>query len=115
MIWRGEAIFEHGVLRPLTQLDLIEGQRVQIAVSDKTSLAVTDTTSLNENACSRRAEQEWFGAHGADYLGEWLALQGNQMISHGADLLAVRDEARAKGVQHPLFVRVPEDFGQPTF
>ena len=111
MVWQGEAVFEHGVLRPLEPLALAEQQHVQIVIRDAEP---PDATPPEEEAGLRRAEREWFRAHGAEYRGEWLALQGDGMISHGEDLRTVRNEARAKGVQHPLLVHVPEDFGQPS-
>ena len=50
----------------------------------------------------------------ARYIGECLALDGERLISHGATLNEVDAEARARGVEEPLFYHVPEDWGQPS-
>lgn len=64
--------------------------------------------------CARQAEQEWLIAHGHEYRGQCVALEGNALLSHGLRARAVRDEARQKGVPRPLFVCVPRDPGQPS-
>ena len=57
----------------------------------------------------RHEEMEWLSSHGMEYAGQWVALQGNELISSGIGAREVRDEARAKGVIQPLVVRVPEE------
>jgi len=100
-----EAVFERGVLRPLEPLSLLEKQHVLLTITD-----VPATESIG----SRQAEQEWLNVHALEYAGQWVALQDSVLLSHGSRARAVRDEARRKGVQHPLLVRVPKDFGQPS-
>lgn len=100
-----EAVFEQGVLRPLEPLSLPEQQHVMVTITD---------VPVVEQVSSWQAEQEWLSAHGAEYIGEWLALQGNVLLSHGPKAREVRDEARRKGVELPLMFQVPEDFGMPS-
>ncbi len=104
MVQRLEAVYENGVLRPLAPLNLRESERVQLAVS---------TPSKPEPELkpyqTRHEEMEWLRVHGAEYAGQWLALQGSELVSHGMDGKAVIAEARAKGVEHPLMVRPPLD------
>ena len=100
-----EAVFEGGVLRPLEPLSLKENQRVLLTVMDAPSLA-------GESA--RKAGLEWLNQHEHLYLGQWVALHGSTLLSHGSDARAVRDEARQKGVMHPLLVHVPKEIGLPS-
>src|SRR5258708_33487958 len=100
-----EAVFEHGVLRPLEPLSLAEQQHVLVTITD---------IPVKQTVVSRQAEQEWLSAHGHEYLGQWVALQGDVLLSHGPSARAVRDEARRKGIQRPLVVRVPKELGQPS-
>src|SRR5205823_11261029 len=44
----------------------------------------------------------WINEHGDEYPGEWLALDGDQLLAHGTDLAEVAAEARAAGIQFPL-------------
>jgi predicted DNA-binding antitoxin AbrB/MazE fold protein len=105
MVLQLEVVFEHGILRPLEPLSLPEQHRVFLTITDA-PLAKVDS--------GRREEQEWLLAHGADYRGQWLALQNDKLISHGQNARDVRDEARRKGVPQPLLVHVTEDFDKPS-
>jgi predicted DNA-binding antitoxin AbrB/MazE fold protein len=104
MVQHLEAVFEQGVLRPLRPLALEEQQHVLLTVTDIQSAPATDV-SVDP---SRAKEQEWIREHGSEYPGEWVALQGSELISHGPKLRTARDEARAKGIQHPLMVHLPD-------
>jgi predicted DNA-binding antitoxin AbrB/MazE fold protein len=105
MVRQLEAVFEQGVLRPVEPLSLPEKQHVLITITD---------VPVNVEDMHRKDEQEWLVAHGHEYIGQWVALQGNVLLSHGPKARAVRDEARRKGIERPLLVRVPEDFGLPS-
>jgi hypothetical protein len=59
-------------------------------------------------------EQEWLRAHGQEYSGQWVALNGEELLSHGSDARSVRDEARAKGVQTPLMVHIQDELNLPS-
>lgn len=100
-----EAVFEKGVLRPLEPLSLPERQRVLVTITD---------VPPTEKASARKDEQEWLGAHGHEYRGQWVALEGNVLLSHGPKARVVRDEARQMGVPRPLLVRVPQDMELPS-
>ena len=62
----------------------------------------------------RMPEKEWLAAHGQEYSGQWVALNGDELLSHGSDARGVRDEARAKGVQTPLMVHIPDEPKLPS-
>ncbi|HWE51906.1 MAG TPA: antitoxin AF2212-like protein [Bryobacteraceae bacterium] len=105
MVRELEAVFENGLLRPLEPLSLVEKQHVHVTITDFTS---------PERICNRKTEQAWLAAHWQEYSGQWVALDGDVLLSHGLDARAVRDDARRKGVHRPLLVRVPEEFDQPS-
>jgi len=100
-----EAIFEDGLLRPLEPLSLRNQQHVL--------LIITDVPAPGANS-GRVPEQEWLRAHGQEYSGQWVALNGEELISHGSDARGVRDEARAKGVETPLMVHLPDEPDLPS-
>ena len=54
----------------------------------------------------RKREQEWLLQHGREYAGQWLALNGDYLLSHGADGRLVLSEARRASVAVPFVVRV---------
>jgi|SRR5581483_4273880 len=55
----------------------------------------------------RTKEYEWLDQHRYEYIGEWLALEGDQLVAHGPVAKEVFAEARRKGFQ-PLFVYVDD-------
>jgi Family of unknown function (DUF5678) len=46
---------------------------------------------------------------GDEYLGQWVALDGDRLISHGPDAKKVYEEARATGVHAPFLKRIVKD------
>ena len=55
-----------------------------------------------------RKAMEWIDEHRAEYLGQWVVLVGDQLISHGFDGHKVDEEAKAAGVEVPFLVQVNE-------
>lgn len=62
-------------------------------------------------------ERCWLRQHSHEYLGEYLAVEGDQLVAHGTDANAVFAAARAAGVESPMFVRVEpaESPNQPAW
>lgn len=97
-----EAIYEHGILRPLEPLALVEHQRVRLTLDEKPS-SWYSTEPVNE----RDEEMQWLAAESEAYAGEWVAIEGSRLIAHGAKLSVVRAAAKAAGASDPLFASVP--------
>lgn len=55
-------------------------------------------------------EMAWVAKPELQYVNEWVALDGDQVIAHGADGKAVYESARAKGISAPFmfFVEASE-------
>lgn len=51
-------------------------------------------------------ERAWVYAHRDEYLGEWVALEGDRLLAHGPDARKVYEAARAQGVAAPYVERV---------
>jgi len=100
-----EAVFEHGVSRPLEPLPLEEHQRVHVTVEDrKCPLSWEFAKPIDDG----RAELEWLANESRNFAGEWVALDGNRLVAHGPKLAAVKAAAQAAGVSKPLFASVPD-------
>jgi predicted DNA-binding antitoxin AbrB/MazE fold protein len=102
-----EAVFEHGVLRPLQPLTLPEMQHVLLTITD---IPATPAPDYN----SRQAEQAWLKEHEHEYLGQWVALDGDVLLSYGPRARGVLDAARKMGVQQPLLVHIEDELGLPS-
>jgi hypothetical protein len=60
----------------------------------------------------RGREMEWINANPsvvARYAGEWLAVEGEQVVAHGPDLAAVLVAARQAGHPQPLVFQAWSD------
>ena len=51
-------------------------------------------------------EQRWLDEHREEYLGQWVALEGDRLLASGPDGRAVYEAARSAGVRAPLVTRV---------
>lgn len=111
MVKQLEAVFEGGVLRPLAPLTPPEHQRVTITIDTREAQAGTAAAKAYND---QKAEMAWLAAHSDEYRGQWVALDGDRLLSHGAQALAVRDEARSKGVEVPLMEHIAVEDGLPS-
>jgi Family of unknown function (DUF5678) len=62
----------------------------------------------------RTLEMEWLQKHRAEYGGQWVALEGNQLIKAGRSAKEVHDFAKSVGIPGPLIVLV-EPHDNPPF
>ena len=69
----------------------------------------TPSESHTEPVRHRQREYAWLKEHRHEYPGEYLALDGDRLVSHGTNGRGVLDEARRAGVPLPLMVRVGEN------
>jgi predicted DNA-binding antitoxin AbrB/MazE fold protein len=107
MVRQLDAVYEHGVLRPLEPLALPEHQRVRLTLEDRAAPhnAVAPVTVVNE----RREEFQWLAEKSGPYAGQWVALDGSRLVAHGDELATVSEAARAAGVDRPLLTHLPPE------
>lgn len=56
-----------------------------------------------------KKSEEWLKLNREKYIGEWVCLYGDELISHGTDGMKVHREAKEKGIKAPYLVRVVEE------
>ncbi len=71
-----------------------------------------ETSELQKvpTALSRRKELEWLSSNARElssYEGQWIALEGTEIVAWGSDEVEVEMRAREKGIKVPLLVRIP--------
>lgn len=54
-------------------------------------------------------EQEWLAQHEKEHLGEWVVLDGDRLLGHGADPRPIVEQARLSGVKSPFVHFVATD------
>jgi len=67
-----------------------------------------------EEAVRREIEKyklakQWIAEHRVQYLGQWVALEGDRLIAYGANAVQVDNEAKAAGIEVPFVVRVIDE------
>lgn len=66
---------------------------------------------LESSVPNRERELAWLERQAGQLpglAGEYLVIDGDELVAHGLDYLKVLDEARRRGVRIPFVVRVPE-------
>lgn len=52
---------------------------------------------------------KWLDENRQDFLGQWVCLDGNRLVAHGADALKIYKEAREKGIEVPFVEHIVEE------
>ncbi len=55
---------------------------------------------------SRATESAWVDEHRDEYLGQWVAVEGEKPVAHGTNPRQVYLSARESGISVPFIVRV---------
>lgn len=62
--------------------------------------------AANKPTARRDRERAWVDAHRDEYIGQWIALEGDRLITHGKDSRAVYLAAREAGIEVPFMAHV---------
>lgn len=57
----------------------------------------------------RRRRMEWLKSHREEYAGQYVALDGDVLVGHGATIGEADKQAKAKGIVSPFLVRVTSE------
>jgi hypothetical protein len=83
-------------------------------------VVVYATPPQNQASVRRRTEAldcsldlQWLEEHSEEYVGLWVALEGEQLLATGSDGREVYEEALAKGATRPFLVQVESLDGLP--
>ena len=116
------------VLPQIEALDMKELRRLQRVIDAKLHAAEKETRVFRETSGfppgfvpriigeapaslkDRSREDEWVARHRDEYANQWVALDGDRLLSHGPDLKEVLEAARAAGVNDALLLHLePSD------
>jgi hypothetical protein len=61
----------------------------------------------------RTKEAQWLKEHSKEYAGQWVALEGDQLIAHSFNANEVFAAADASGIDRPIFTQVEDPDGPP--
>ena len=57
----------------------------------------------------RTRELNWLHEHRHEYAGQWVVLDGDQLLGSGSDPSSLLAQARAAGSMRPLVIHVPPE------
>ena len=104
---------ENGVFIPRTlfgQKDQIIDELDQAGVFSPPQKAKISKQPVRVEMPDRSREMRWLKEHRSEYAGQWVALDGDRLLSHGTDAHEVFAAARESGVEAPFFAHLePED------
>lgn len=96
---------------PLAERRRLRGQLLTMEQQEAAWLLVTrpQGETVEQQIERFRRVMQWIEEHRAEYLGQWVALEGDQLISHGSDALQVHNAAKAAGIVSPFLERIEEE------
>lgn len=65
--------------------------------------------AIREQTKRFHKNMKWIDDHRAEYLGQWVALEGGHLISHGSEARQVHLAAKAAGIEVPFVERVTDE------
>ena len=93
-------------------LDRLEPPQAEAAVRFLESMVNEDSGSEPPKKRHRQDESEWMATHQEElnaHRGEWVVIEGSQLIAADPDCLTARNKATEAGIKVPFIYRVPED------
>ena len=81
--------------------------------NQKNSFGEDKQEKLKRQQARFQRSMEWVKANREEFDGQWVALDGDILLAHGADGKKVHAAAQAKGVKTPLMHRVSVKETQP--
>lgn len=87
----------------------LEEQERQDAARAQATETRPPAETVEQQIARFRKAMQWIDEHRAEYLGQWVILVGDQLISHGFDSRRVAEEAKAAGIETPFMALVREE------
>ncbi len=105
------------VLAAVRQLPIEEQRKLSALLAEETKPQVKKPLGrrapLPVPHKDRRREYEWLAEHSRDYAGQWVALEGKQLIAHSFQANDVFKAADEAGIERPFLVRVEDPDAMP--
>ena len=98
--------------RIVAEVKMLPPQELERLGQVVAGLRANAEAAVNGGAASSERERLtrlWLEENRALYAGEWVALDGGQLISHGTDGRTVMAAAKASGVAAPFIAHLTED------
>ena len=106
-----QATFEQAVeiVSTLPPSDLQKLGRWIQSKQKKPVLSEQKRSEAEEEIEKFKLAMRWINEHRQQYLGQWVCLDGDNLIGHGDDAVKIHTEAKAKGIRAPFVEHVVEE------
>ncbi len=54
--------------------------------------------------------RKWLDEHSAEFMNQWVCLEGDKLIAHGADALEVHRKAKEAGIEIPFVHHIVPEY-----
>ncbi len=105
------------ILAQINQLPLSEREQLRAMLVDCGQAGAESLKNLDEPSRpvkllfpskDRTREYQWLKKHRREYIGQWIALEDDQLIAHSQDAKEMFAQADASGVERPLVLLVED-------
>ena len=100
------------VIESIRQLPPVEQDKVLHWLEENRKPRPTGD-DLRERNEKFRLAMRWIDENRTEFLGKWVCLDGDELVSYGDDAKQVYREAKAKGVEIPFIEQVREEEKAP--
>lgn len=104
------------IIQTIQKLPAIEREKIRQWLEEqrtpRTQAGVLAET-WHERVRKFNSAMRWIDEHRPEYLGQWVCLDGDNLISHGEDAKKVYAEARAAGIKIPFVEQIREEETSP--
>ncbi len=89
---------------PLEDLD-----KVREVLDEETQIKREKKEKSNWRLERYKKARKWLDEHSEEYMNEWVCLEGDRLIAHGADALEVHRKAIEQGIESPFVHHIVEE------
>lgn len=99
------------VIKSIRQLPLPEQEKVRQWLEEKSQPNISEDWQIK--AAGSAKSLRWLNENRQQYLGQWIALDGDRLIANGQSAKEVYAKAKAEGVKIPFVELVTEEENTP--
>lgn len=86
--------------------------RLREVIDEETSRKQIDEAKrvkLQEEIAKFKKAEKWLAENREKYMNQWVCLEGDELIAHGSDALAVDRQAKEAGIEAPFLEHIVEE------
>ena len=106
------SITAENILTQVNQLPPLEREKLIASFADgnahRTGIEPPKRVEPRFPSKDRTVEEEWLNEHWHEYVSQWIAIEGRQLIAHGKTAKEVFAKVKEVGIERPLVLLVED-------